>query len=268
MVQAVPERILAEYFGAWPEAEVNAAQVTPVHADEYAGQYRPLRRSYTQLEKIFAVAAVPIAATPDGSLTLRLGDLRLRFVAIGKDLFRQPDGDMTIAFLRDERGAISHVVTPLGTFDRVGFFASAQWLALMLGTAAAACIGMLIAAALRRESLPPQSIGERRSAQVMTSTAAAWLLFMILMAAWVLPFAATGSLDQFIYDYPHPLLKVALAVGVVATGLSVLGLATLVPVWRERTWSIGRRLRHSVAVALFVGLVATLLHWNAIGFRY
>jgi len=41
-----------------------------------------------------------------------------------------------------------------------------------------------------------------------------------------------------------------------------------VPVWRERTWSIGRRLRHSVAVALFIGFVATLLQWNAIGFRY
>ena len=61
---------------------------------------------------------------------------------------------------------------------------------------------------------------------------------------------------------------VALAVGVVATGLSVLSIATLVPVWRERTWPIGRRLRHTVAVGLFVALVATLLHWNVIGFRY
>ena len=31
---------------------------------------------------------------------------------------------------------------------------------------------------------------------------------------------------------------------------------------------IGRRLRHTAAVALFIGLVATLLQWNAIGFRY
>ena len=269
MVQAVPERILAEYFGASPEAEVNAAQVTPpARPGEYAGQYRSLRRSYTQLEKLFAVSAVPITATPEGSLTMRLGGPPMRFVAIGKDLFRQPDGDMTIAFLRDERGAVSHVVTPIGTFDRVGFFTSPQWLTLTLGSVAGACIGMLIAAALRREPTPPQSIGERRSAQVMTGTAAAWLVFMILMAAWVLPFGSPGKLDQFIYDYPHSLLKVALAVGVVATGLSVLGVATLVPVWRERTWSLGRRLRHSVAVLLFIGLVATLLQWNAIGFRY
>ena len=116
--------------------------------------------------------------------------------------------------------------------------------------------------------MPAQSIGERRSAQVIVGTATAWLVFIGLALAWMLPFMGPENQDQFIYGYPHPLLKVALAVGVVATGLSVLGLATLVPVWRERTWSIGRRLRHSVAVALFVALVATLLQWNAIGFRY
>jgi hypothetical protein len=54
----------------------------------------------------------------------------------------------------------------------------------------------------------------------------------------------------------------------VATGLSVLGIATLVPVWRERTWPMGRRLRHTAAVAWFLLLVATLMQWNAIGFRY
>jgi hypothetical protein len=189
-------------------------------------------------------------------------------VEVAQDLFRQPDGDVTIAFVRDERGAITHVVTPFGAFERVGFFASQQWVALMLVVTLFACIGLLIAAALRREPVPPHSSGERRSAQVIIATATAWLLFLGLMIAWAVPFASPQAQDQFVYSYPQPLLKVALAVGVVATGLSVLGLATLVPVWRERTWPIDRRLRHSAAVALFVALVATLLQWNAIGFRY
>jgi hypothetical protein len=211
---------------------------------------------------------VPIVATQDGSLTIRLGGPELRLVEAGRDLFRQADGDVTIAFLRDERGAITHLITPIGEFERVGFFTSMQWLAMMVCAMVLACIGLLIAAALRREPVPPHSVGERRSAQVITGTAIAWLLFIVLMIAWALPFASPSALDQFVYTYPQPLLKVALAVGVVATGLSVLGIATLVPVWRERTWPIGRRLRHSAAVALFVALVATLLQWNAIGFRY
>jgi cytochrome c oxidase assembly factor CtaG len=211
---------------------------------------------------------VPVTATKDGSLTIQLGGPELRLVEVGEDLFRQPDGDVTIAFVRDERGAITYVMTPFGAFERVGFFMSQQWVALMLGTALLACIGILIAAALRREPVPPHSVGERRSAQVITGTAIAWLLFIVLVIAWVLPFASPQAQDQFVYTFPQPLLKVALGVGVAATGLSVLGIATLVPVWRERTWPIGRRLRHCAAVALFIALVATLLQWNVIGFRY
>ncbi|HEV8331312.1 MAG TPA: serine hydrolase domain-containing protein [Steroidobacteraceae bacterium] len=268
LIVALPEQIFAKYFRPWPQAEPPMAKDTPTRAQEYAGQYRATRRSYTQFEKIVNVGAVPIVATQDGSLTIRLGGPELRLVEAGRDLFRQADGDVTIAFLRDERGAITHLITPIGEFERVGFFTSMQWLAMMVCAMVLACIGLLIAAALRREPVPPHSVGERRSAQVITGTAIAWLLFIVLMIAWALPFASPSALDQFVYTYPQPLLKVALAVGVVATGLSVLGIATLVPVWRERTWPIGRRLRHSAAVALFVALVATLLQWNAIGFRY
>jgi CubicO group peptidase (beta-lactamase class C family) len=267
MVFTVAERIFAKYFQPSPQPFSDASdERTDVH--EYAGQYRSTRRSYTQFEKIVNVGAVPIVATADGALTIRIFGPELRLVEASKDLFRQPDGDVTIAFLRDERGTITHLVTPIGEFDRVGFFMSQQWLALIVAVTLFASIGVLIAAALRCEPAPPHSINERRAAQVITGTAIAWLLFIILMAAWVLPLAGPEGLDQFVYTYPQPMLKLALAVGVIATGLSVLGIATLVPVWRERTWPIGRRLRHSAAVALFIALVATLLQWNAIGFRY
>jgi hypothetical protein len=267
MVFAVAEQIFAKYFPPTPEP-FSEGSYKPNDVREYAGQYRSTRRSYTQFEKIVSIGAVPIVATPDGALTIQLLGPELRLVAVGKDLFRQPDGDVTIAFLRDERGAITHLITPIGEFDRVGFFMSQQWLALIVGVALFACIGTLIAAALRREPVLHHSINERRAAQVITGTAISWLLFLILMAAWALPLAGPQALDQFVYTYPQHMLKLALAVGVVATGLSVLGIATLVPVWRERTWPIGRRLRHSAAVLLFVALVATLSQWNAIGFRY
>jgi hypothetical protein len=268
MVQAVAERILAKYFPPPPEAAPAVPEGGASRAQEYAGQYRTARRSHTQFEKMLSAGAVNVTATKDGYLVIQLVGPALRYVEIGKDLFRQPDGDATIAFVRDERGRVSNLVMHIGTLERVGFFASLQWLLLMLAAVLLTCIGALIAAARRREPVPPHSIGERRSAQVITATAITWLAFIVLTLAWVLPFSAPEAQDQFVFGYPHPLLKVALAIGVVATGLSVLGIATLVPVWRERTWPIGRRLRHTAAVALFVALVATLLQWNAIGFRY
>jgi CubicO group peptidase (beta-lactamase class C family) len=268
MAQAVAERLVAEYFLPSPQAEPTVLEGGADRAREYAGQYRPLRRSYTQFEKVINVGTINVTATKEGYLVLAIGGPSQRFVEISKDLFRQTNGDATIAFVRNERGAVSHLVAYSGTVERVAFFASPQWLALVLAAALLTCIGVLIAAALRREPVPPHSVGERRSAQVISATAIAWLLFIVLAVVWALPFVGPEGQDQFVYSYPQPMLKVALAVGVIATGLSVLGIATLVPVWRERTWPIGRRLRHTVAVALFVVLVATLLQWNAIGFRY
>jgi CubicO group peptidase (beta-lactamase class C family) len=268
LIQALPERIIAEYFQQPTDVAPTLPEGAASRAQEYAGPYRTARRSYTQFEKIISAGTLEVTATTEGYLVMSLGGPPLRFVEIGADLFRQPEGDTTIAFVRDERGAISHLVTNIGTLERVGFFASLQWLSLMLAAVVLTCVGVLLAAALRREPVPPHSIDERRSAQVIMGTALAWLLFVVLVGAWAVPFLSPAGLDQFVYGYPHPLLKLALAVGVVATGLSVLGIATLVPVWRERTWSIGRRLRHSVAVALFIAFVATLLQWNAIGFRY
>lgn len=269
LIQALPERILARYFPPLPEPAPEVEEGAADRSQQYVGQYRTARRSYAQLEKIINAGAVDVTATEEGELVMSLGGRPLRFVQIGEDLFRQSDGDTMIAFVRDERGRISRfVVNSVGTLERIGFFASAAWLSLMLGMALLSCLGILIAAALRRAPVPPQSAGERRSVQVITGTAVAWLLFMVLAIVWGVPFASPGGQDAFIYGYPHPLLKVVLGIGVVATGLSVLGIATLVPVWREGTWPLGRRLRHSVAVALFVALVATLMQWNAIGFRY
>jgi CubicO group peptidase (beta-lactamase class C family) len=269
LVQTLPERILARYFPPASQAAPAVPDGDASRVQQYAGQYRTARRSYAQFEKIINVGAVDVTATPEGYLVMKLGGRPLRFVEIGEDLFRQSDGDTMVAFVRDERGRISRfVVNSVGTLERIGFFASVAWLSLMLGAALITCVGILIAALLRRQTVPPHSVGERRSAQVLTGAAAAWLIFIVMAVVWVVPFATPAGEDLFVYGYPHPLLKVALAVGVVATGLSVLGIATLVPVWRERTWPIGRRLRHSVAVVLFVALVATLLQWNAIGFRY
>jgi CubicO group peptidase (beta-lactamase class C family) len=255
MTQAVAERILTKYFAPPPQS-APVPQGDAAHLREYAGRYRTARHSYTQFEKVLNVGANNVTATEDGYLLVSLGGSTPRYVEIGKDLFRKPDGDATIAFVRNQRGEITHLVSSIGTLERVGFFESLPWLALVVIVTVLTCIGVLVAAVLRR------------SADVITGIAIAWLTFIVLIGVWLLPFASPAAQDAFIYSYPQPLLKLALSVGVVATGLSVLGIATLLPVWRGRDWSIGRRLRHTAAVALFVVLVATLLQWNAIGFRY
>ncbi|MGH8186225.1 MAG: hypothetical protein ACREUC_06655, partial [Steroidobacteraceae bacterium] len=98
--------------------------------------------------------------------------------------------------------------------------------------------------------------------------AIAWLIFVVLCAAWVVSLIGPDFQDQFIYTYPQRSLKIALAALLVAAGLSVLAVASLVPVWKDRTWGAWRCVRHSAAVVVLIALVLTLLHWNAVGFKY
>ena len=140
MVQAVAEQVLARYFAPPPEIAPTVPEGGASRALEYAGQYRTARRSYTQFEEMLNVGTLNVSATPEGYLVLPINGPPLRFVEIGKDLFRQINGDATIAFVRDERGAISHLVAYIGTLERVGFFSSLQWLALVvIATSASHC---------------------------------------------------------------------------------------------------------------------------------
>lgn len=108
----------------------------------------------------------------------------------------------------------------------------------------------------------------RRSAQIMLGAATAWLAFVAAGIVWAAPLISADAQDLFVLGYPQSTLKLALVILLVAAGLTLLTLATLVPVWRDRNWSVGRRMRHSIAVAVLVALLITLLQWNLVGFKY
>ena len=62
LVQALPERILNQYF---PRSSARAVPTQPSwRAQDYIGQYRANRRSYTRFEKVISL---PVVATVLGS---------------------------------------------------------------------------------------------------------------------------------------------------------------------------------------------------------
>jgi CubicO group peptidase (beta-lactamase class C family) len=267
LVLALPERILVEYFPrtiAAPTAEPSPRW----NPDDYVGRYRTTRRSYRRFEKVLSLPAVAtVRATVDGRLLVALGADSARFVPIGADLFRHETADQRIAFVRDDQGRVTQMVGESGSLERIGFLQSMQWLMLILAIGTLACIGVVIGAAIRRSS-PSQSNAARVSSQLMLVVAIAWLMFLVLAALWAAPLIGPLGQDRFVYEYPQPMLKAALVVLLVVAGLSVVTLGTLVPVWREASWTLGRRLRHTLAALVLIALVASLWQWNVIGLRY
>jgi hypothetical protein len=236
---------------------------------DYAGQYRSARRSYTKFEKLLSLPAVlPVVATSDGFLTVSLGGESGRFVEIGPDLFRKVDGDITLAFARDASGRITHMISAGGAAERVGYFQSMGWFVLIVAAGILTSIGIVVAALRRRRSVATELPWSRRAAQLLNGAGVAWVVFVALCVAWAIPLIGPDIQDKFVYGYPQRSLKLALAALLVAAGLSLLTIPSLAPVWREASWTRWRKVRHTVAVAVLVALVATLLEWNVVGLRY
>jgi CubicO group peptidase (beta-lactamase class C family) len=268
LAMQLPEHLLTRYFAGAGRGARSAAVDDRAPVQQYVGQYRSARRSYTKLEKILSLASLPISVSTEGELVAAILGEPARFVPIGEDLVRQTNGDVTLAFLRDEDGRITHVVTPGGAMARIGFFQSLPWLILILVAGLITSVGIVIGALLSRHRAPPSSVWEVRSRWVMIVMAVVWLAALALLAVWAISFAGPDGIDRFIYTYPDGLLKVALGVLLVAVGLTLLSIGTLVPAWRTPGWSLFRRVRHSIAIVILLALVLTLMQWNLVGFRY
>jgi CubicO group peptidase (beta-lactamase class C family) len=238
------------------------------NVERYAGSYRNTRRSYTQLEKIISLILVTdVSTTNDGYLMTSNPDETIRWEEVGPHLFREVGGERFIAFREGEGGPITHLLSSVDSSERIGFFEGALWLFLMLEIGVVTAIGMTRGAWIRRKQSIAQTGLERRSAQLMGILGVLWLLFFASLGIAIVEVAADLNRVVF-FEYPTPAIQMTLVFLLFSATLTVLGLASLIPVWRSRSWPLGRRLRHSVAVLVLTVLVWTLDSWNLVGFKY
>ena len=73
---------------------------------------------------------------------------------------------------------------------------------------------------------------------------------------------------EILVRYPTPLAWLVHLSATTAASLVVVSAFGLLPVWRAGSWSLWRRLRHSVVVVAGLALVWVLNDWNILGFRY
>lgn len=236
----------------------------------FEGTYMTNRRAYTLLEKISEIPRgfATISVTDDGYLLMSARGETIRYVEIAPLTFRQVDGPSTIAFRLGADGDISHLLTSSGVSagDRVGFFARPLWFGLILALAAVTAIGCGVGWWLRRGSKLGQSEHERWSGQLLPGLGVLWIVFLALFGGAVGKMAAIGN--EAVYGYPSAPLIMSLWLAMLGALGTVAALASLWPVWRDRHWSLWRRIRHSLAVAVWFALVLTLHGWNVIGLRY
>jgi CubicO group peptidase (beta-lactamase class C family) len=259
-------QFLDHYFPAPVTAATPPADATK-EAARIAGEYEFNRHSYTTFQKAIGLAGdIRFNAADSGKLVMHspLGDARL--VPIGPLLYRDELGGDLVAFQSDSSGHIRRGFlgeAPMMTMERVPFSQSPHLHWVLLGLGVIVFVGILLAAAgrfVRRrlgEARPDDSLPGR---WLLVTLSALYLVFVIAVVSIL---GGSGGL----LNGPLTSLKLALALPVIATILTLAAVYVASRQWRTRAGTRGARLRYSSAV--FVALLFTwsLAQWNLLGWH-
>lgn len=255
-----------------------AAAVEPIQppadfaerAERFTGAYQWTMRSYTTIEKFFALMGPTIYVTNPGDGTLLLespfGDWRI--VEEEAMYFRLVDGPYHMAFREDDQGRIAYLftdLTPMMAFEKVDWYETLAFNMPLLMFSLLMFLSMLPVALLGFIR------GRRRNADLMPAPHLACAAYRLIV--WIsvlnLMFVAGNAMfgEQLVFGIPV-VYKVVLGLGVLSALLTVGALFYAVLAWKERCWSTGFRVYYTLVMVAAVAFVWFLHHWNLLGWRY
>jgi hypothetical protein len=263
--------IVVERYFPVPEetADIRPPEDFADRGKRFAGTYISTRRPYTKVEKLpmLIMSPLQVSVTDDGYLVIGSGDNALRLVEVAPLTFRAVNGKATVKFVENARGRITGMI-PDGPMylDRAGLFESSSTIIGVAVVSLLACLGVLIAAWYRRTQRIEQSTGERFASVMLVLTAATWILFFLVFGVAMAGMAS--DLAEVMFDFPPSTMVWALVIALVCVVETLACIALLYPVWSNRSWGLGRRLRHTLVVLMMAVFVLLLSSLNMIGFKY
>ena len=264
LAQDLPGSIVQRFYVSKP---ANAPHNAAMTADD-AGDYLSARRAYHGLEAFADRLTLQsrLEATPEGGLALHAaGKARLFAPTMTPDQFQSEDGVELFAPTVDGRAKAYVLGSGGGSAERVGGVHERGvlvfWAAAALFTVLASFAGLFT-----RDRLEARETRSQITANVtQLATCAVWCVAFV--AFYI--FAKNGlSTADLMFGWPSRWLILASWTALIAGLLSLLMVTQLPGVWREERrihgWSIGRKLRHTGAVAVFLAFTGVLAAWGAL----
>ena len=257
--------------------------------DKYAGTYQSTRHNYRTFEFwLMPPQQMPIEAGEDGTLLMmRAGRAPTTYAEIEPGVYAQADGTKpfngNVVFREDTDGEVTFLClenVPIMAFERVPWYATD---ACTTGVKNAATLLLLTALIWPLMAIARRVYGSRDEQQnegeterssrlpfyARITAGAAALLFLLFIYVILPAVAGDATLIQsYMFDRTTPpALAAALAVTVIAVMLSVVSALFLVPVWKQRYWTLWHRVHYTlVTIGLFM-LVWWVNYWNLFFFR-
>lgn len=261
----LPERIFQRYIDA---ARV-APPATPAAAFDglrFAGSYNSQRSNHTRAEKALLSYTVQVSPV-EGGLVLDGNGESTRWLPEGGLVFREAEGPGRIVFYEGADGAIAgfHGAAGHNVFARVGALDRLDSLLATVGAAGVVSVLVLLGAWLRRRRRDQAAPAARRAAFWLYVTAVAWLAFAVAFLAYAQQAGADPTAT--FYGYPGTLFTALLWSTPALFALVLVDVLNLRAAARARGWGGWRKLRHLLAVAVYVFVAWMLWRWNLVGWK-
>lgn len=191
-----------------------------------------------------------------------------RFVELSPDVFREVANSDRIQFLRDAHGRVTGLAIADGSavFEKAGLLDDPRPALAALALLFPVCLCTLVGAWGRRRCRSQGAAAQHHDVCVpggaLLAAACGWLLFLLLAIAAIVLMSAAGY--KLLFHFPPPSLRAVVAMGYIASLLTLIALWFLPLVWRMQAWSFWRKVRHHLILALMGWVIVMLIEWKAL----
>ena len=230
-------------------------------AAKFVGSYQPWRSSFTKMEALMAaLKEVKVVAMPDN--TLLIGDKR--YVEIDKNLFREIDGDLRIAFQADDNGEITEFIDeilPITQMSKVPFYRSLSFFILIVLFSSIIFIEVILHRIYQAKTIS-NLFGTEKNA-MNASLVIAVTLFAFVVCAVV----GVVTARNLAYEIPW-LIKFSLTLPIVALLATSYLIVLLIKLWRDKANKVRFPVRLTIVTVTSLMMLGFYYYWNLLGFNY
>jgi hypothetical protein len=211
-------------------------------------------------------SAIKVVPTKDNTLmTTGILEDPWYWVEVEPNFFQQIDGGMTLAFMEDENGNVSHMAISLLPFMpayRIAWYASPNFNYFLLAVGLLLCVTTLISAFRHRKARKEEPARARWAVRL------AWLVSALTLVFWIAVTVIVNAAGESLFSGFPPTLTAALMLPILIAILTVGVAVYAVLIWKEGYWTRFRRLHYTLFAVFAIGLVWFYWYWNVLGVQY
>ncbi len=262
------EVLLDRYYPALDAPEVKPAAEFDDVISRYAGSYGGIRYSYTSLAKLGALFGVATVSADGDALVVSGGEFARRFVEVEPRIFREVDGQSSLAFREDAAGHITHLFlanSPAVALVRLPWSETPLFNLLLVAGCLAVCVSALVGWPILAFAMRGTGVGAGRSRGSRRASWLAWIACLLIVVLFSLGIVAFNEPEEVAFAVP-PLLGGLLWLTPIIAALAALLLVCTALAWKNRYWRLSGRLHYTVVFVAVAAFVWFLAHWNLLRF--